>query len=157
EVHTYAGTSGAQTALLLRRWRHLLDAPVRWVGLSATLREAESFFTDLTGLRPDLVAEVTPSPDDMEYFGAEYQLILRGDPSSQAATLSTSLQAAMLVARMLDPSSSGPSQGRFGRRLFVFTDDLDVTHRLFDDLRDAEGYDRFGRPDPNRSPLAILR
>jgi len=157
EVHTYSGTSGAQAALLLRRWRHLLDAPIRWVGLSATLREASSFFGDLTGLRPDAVTEVTPAPDDMEFSGAEYQIILRSDPSSQAATLSTSIQAAMLVARNLDPSVPGPSQGRFGRRLFAFTDDLDVTHRLFDNLRDAEAYNRFGRPDGNRRPLASLR
>jgi hypothetical protein len=157
EVHTYSGASGAQAALLLRRCRYLIDAPLRWVGLSATLREAASFFSDLTGLRPDEVAEVTPAPDDMRYSGAEYQLILRTDPASQAATLSTSIQAAMLVGRMLDPTVPGPSLGRFGRRLFAFTDDLDVTHRLFDDLRDAEAYNRFGRADGGRLPLAALR
>jgi hypothetical protein len=110
QVHTYSGTCGAQAALVLRRWRHLLDALVRWVGLSATLRDAPAFFGDLTGLTSDIVAEVTPAADDMEFSGAEYQLVLRSDPSSQAATLSTSIQAAMLVARMLDPVTSGPSQ-----------------------------------------------
>src|SRR5262249_49526841 len=40
EVHTYSGTSGAQAALVLRRWRYLLSAPVKLVGLSATLRQA---------------------------------------------------------------------------------------------------------------------
>ena len=157
EVHTYAGTSGAQVALTLRRWRHLLGAPVRWVGLSATLRDAPSFFSELTGLWQDAIAEASPRPDDMDHAGAEYQLVLRGDPSSQAATLSTSIQASMLLARMLDPPGAAPSEGRFGRRLFAFTDDLDVTHRLFDDLRDAEAHDRFGRPNNNRTPLAALR
>jgi hypothetical protein len=71
--------------------------------------------------------------------------------------LSTSIQAAMLIARTLDPNENGYSSGVFGRRLFVFTDDLDVTNRLFDDLRDAESYDLFGRPDPTRQPLAALR
>ncbi len=157
EIHTYSGTSGAQAALLLRRWRHMLDSPVRWVGLSATLREASAFFADLTGLRPDAVVEVTPAAEDLDWAGAEYQLVLRADPSSQAATLSTSIQAAMLMARMLDGHAPGPSQGRVGRRLFAFTDDLDVTHRLFDDLRDAEAYDRFGRPDARRRTLSALR
>jgi hypothetical protein len=32
-----------------------------------------------------------------------------------------------------------------------------VLNRLFDDLRDAEGYDIFGRPDAARRPLAALR
>ena len=47
EVHTYQGTTGAQAALTLRRWRHLLAAPVGWVGLSATLRDAARFFARL--------------------------------------------------------------------------------------------------------------
>lgn len=157
EVHTYSGTSGAQAALLLRRWRHLVNTQVRWVGLSATLREANHFFADLTGLAPDRIMEITPQSGDMVSEGAEYQLLLRSDPASQAATLSTSIQAAMLIARMLDPKSGGPSNGRFGRRLFAFTDELDATHRLFDNLRDAEAYKPFGKPDPSRVPLAALR
>src|SRR5262249_38709466 len=62
-----------------------------------------------------------------------------------------------LLARLLDPPRRGRSEGRFGQRLFVFTDDLDVTNRLFDNLRDAEGYDLFGRADPHHLPLAVLR
>jgi superfamily II DNA or RNA helicase len=157
EIHTYSGTSGAQVALLLRRWRTLVDAPVKWAGLSATLREAEQFFADLTGLRPDQIAEVTPRIADLERWGADYQILLQTDPSSQAATLSTSIQGAMLIARMLDPVPNGPSNGRVGRRLFAFTDELDVTHRLYDDLRDAEAYDFFGRPNRDKKPLAQLR
>jgi len=66
----------------------------------------------------------------------------------------------MLLPRLLDPRPAGTrgvSNGRFGRRVFVFTDDLDITNRLFDDLRDAEAYDQFGNPDPARAPLAALR
>ena len=44
EVHTYAGVHGAQVALLLRRWRHSVRRPVTFAGLSATLRDAASFF-----------------------------------------------------------------------------------------------------------------
>lgn len=157
EVHTYSGTSGAQAAMVLRRWRHAVDTPIIWAGLSATLAEARRFFAELTGVREDRVEEVSPEPSEMETEGAEYQIILQGDPGSRASLLSTSIQAAMLVARTLDPDENGYSSGAFGRRLFVFTDDLDVTNRLFDDLRDAESYDLFGRPDPSRQPLAALR
>lgn len=156
EAHTYSGAAGAQAALTLRRWRFLAGGPVAWVGLSATLQEAPEFFGDLTGLDPSLVADITPLEDEMVEEGREYQVALRGDPAARASLLSTSIQAAMLIGRVLDPEDA-PSQRRFGRRLFAFTDDLDVTHRFFDDLRDAEAYDRFGRPDPARSPLASMR
>ncbi|SEH06422.1 protein DpdJ [Candidatus Venteria ishoeyi] len=157
EVHTYAGTSGAHAALVLRRWRHALNAPVTYVGLSATLLEAELFFSELTGLRPEKVIKVAPTDAAMMEESAEYQLILCGDPVSQTSLLSASIQTAMLMGRLLDPPNSNPSAGRYGKRLFAFTDDLDVTNRLFDSLRDAEAYDLFGRVDPNRQPLALLR
>mgnify|MGYP002716654907 CR=1 FL=1 len=156
EAHTYSSVSGAQAALTLRRWRSLVGGAVRWVGLSATLEQAQNFFADLTGLPAHRVTEVTPAEDDMTYEGREYQIALRGDPASRAALLSTSIQASMLLGRVLDPPE-GPSNGRFGRKLFAFTDDLDVTHRLFDNLRDAEGYNAFGRFDPTEGTLAALR
>lgn len=156
EAHTYSGVAGAQAALTLRRWRYLCGGPVSWVGLSATLDQARDFFADLTGLSPAAVTEVVPHEDEFEEEGREYQIALRGDPAARTSLLSTSIQAAMLVARFLDPAN-GRSERRFGRRLFAFTDDLDVNHRLFDNLRDAEAYNRFGRPDPQREPLANLR
>lgn len=157
EVHTYAGTGGAQAALTLRRWRHLLGAPVHWAGLSATLGDAARFFADLTGASTDRVVEISPTSDEFEEAGAEYQLVLRGDPASRASLLSTTIQTAMLVSRVLDPPGARAASGAFGRRAFLFTDDLDVTNRLFDDLRDAEAYTIFGNPDQNRLPLAALR
>jgi hypothetical protein len=155
EVHTYTGVSGAQAALTLRRWRHLVAAPVTYVGLSATLREAPQFFAELTGLDPGQVHEATPQA--MVEEGAEYQVLVRGDPASQTSLLSTSIQSLMLLARMLDPLRAGPSNGLFGSRVFAFTDNLDVINRLFDSLRDAEGLDLFGRPRPGAAPLAQLR
>lgn len=161
EVHTYNGTQGAHAAMVIRRWRHAaaLTGPI--VGLSATLRDSTRFFAELTGVDERSVAEVTPEPEEYEPHGMAYQLVLRGDPGARTSLLSTSIQAAMLLPRMLDPqtvnSAHGISIGRFGRRVFVFTDDLDITNRLFDDLRDAEAYDQFGNPDPGRSPLAALR
>ncbi len=119
--------------------------------------EAELFFSELTGLRPEKVAKIAPTDEAMTEESAEYQIILRGDPVSQTSLLSASIQTAMLMGRLLDPPNRNPSEGRYGKRLFAFTDDLDVTNRLFDSLRDAEAYDLFGRADPNRQPLAILR
>lgn len=162
EVHTYTGATGAQVALLLRRWRKLLGSPVAFVGLSATLEDAPRFFHELCGVPFERTVEITPDQDEMEEAAAEYQLALRGDPVSQTALLSTSIQSAILLCRMLDKEGAGAdgrgmSEGRFGRRLFVFTDDLDVTHRLYDDLHDAEAYTRFRKPDPASEPLAALR
>lgn len=137
EAHTYEGVSGAQAAMVFRRWRHGVGSPVRWVGLSATLRGGPAFFSQLTGVPESAVEEVTPAADEFEVRAAEYQLILRGDPLSQTSLLSTSIQTSFLLARLLDPETA-PSRGRAGERTFVFTDDLDVTNRLFHDLQDAE-------------------
>ncbi len=128
-----------------------------WAGLSATLPNAAQFFSDLTGVWIDNVATITPAAADMDHEGAEYHIILRSDPSSQAATLSTSIQTVMLLARMLDAPDQEQSAGRFGSKAFVFTDDLDVTHRLFDNLLDAEAYSAWRRLDTTRAPLAALR
>lgn len=138
EAHTYEGVSGAQAAMVFRRWRHGVGSPVRWVGLSATLLGAPRFFEQLTGVYESVISEVAPADDEFEQLAAEYQLILRGDPLSKSTLLSTSIQASFLLARLMDPEANGLSEGRAGNRAFVFTDDLDVTNRLYSDLNDAE-------------------
>jgi hypothetical protein len=48
----------------------------------------------------------------------------------------------------------------FGQRTFVFTDDLDVTNRLYFDLLSAEGRTSSGKPDMRNAPhggLAVIR
>lgn len=164
EVHTYEGRHGAQVAYLLRRWQRLVDQSLRFVGLSATLREAGAFFSALTGNYPNLVGEISPKSEELVAEGAEYMVALRGDPVSQSALLSTTIQTAMLLERCLDPKARTPtesqSNGAFGQRTFAFTDDLDVTNRLFFNLLDAEGRDSFGNPDMREAPnggLAVLR
>ena len=69
EVHTYEGTTGAQVAGVLRRWRHARRKPVHFVGLSATLREAAGFFADLTGLQPQSVTSIEPRVTDLDQRG----------------------------------------------------------------------------------------
>jgi hypothetical protein len=155
EVHTYEGSTGAHVAGVLRRWRHARRRPVHFVGLSATLKEAPSFFSALTGLGEHQVASIEPREEDLQYEGKEYLLALRSDPYSGAGVLSTTIQTAMLLMRALDPVGGGPSGGAFGQRVFAFTDDLDVTNRLFFDLLDAEGLNSWGQPE--KASLAALR
>jgi hypothetical protein len=159
EVHTYSGTSGAQTAYLLRRWRRRADCNPHFVGLSATLREAPQFFANLVGLAQPTVEEISVRADEATRSGIEHLLALRGNPASGTSLLSVTLQTAMLLSRTLDPRGSDASGGLYGRKTFLFTDDLDVTNRLFFDLRDAEGQDSFGRPLAARAggSLANLR
>lgn len=155
EIHTYSGTSGAQVAYLLRRWRMLMGSPATWVGLSATLANAASFFADLCGLRPESVTDVRPDPNDMVRKGSEYQLLLRGDPASQSALLSTTIQSLMLLRRILDENGTDPTL--YGTRVFAFLENLDLVNRLYRQLLSAEGRDPFGKPDPREHVLASLR
>ncbi len=168
EAHTYSGTSGAQAALTLSRWRYALgdSKPIRWVGLSATLPDAEGFFSTLTGVGRDEVTLVSPATMDLEEEGAEYQLVLRGDPAGRTSLLSTTIQTIMLMGRMADRKSTvpgittEPSNGVVGERGFVFADNLDVINRLYHNLADAEAY--FVRknklvPQSRKLPLASLR
>jgi hypothetical protein len=159
EVHTYTGTSGAQAALLLRRFQHALGTRVQFTGLSATLRGAAEFFGQLVGLRAGAVEEVSPRESELDLVpqSVEYVLALRGDPVSGTSLLSTSIQSAMLLRRVLDPSGPSPSEGLYGNRVFVFTDDLDVTNRLYNNLQDAEGLDSWNRPVAGGTVLASLR
>lgn len=157
EVHTYSGVSGAQNGMLIRRWRHLSGATPHFVGLSATLEQAARFMASLTGLEEHLVAEVSPTEDDMETEGAEYMLALRGDPASRSSLLSTTIQASMLTRRMLDNAAAPVSDGMYGTRSFVFTDDMDVINRLYFQLLDAEGRYSNGNINAKKEPLAMLR
>ncbi|MEU4517446.1 protein DpdJ [Amycolatopsis sp. NPDC024027] len=155
EVHTYSGTHGAQTGLLLRRWRHAVGRAMTFVGLSATLRDAGAFFAELVGLPVDSVTHIEPHSADMEEEGREYAIAVRSDPVSGASVLSTSIQTAMLFGRVLqaDDRQSSP----FGSTGFLFTDDLDVSNRLFNDLREAEGGQRRSGTPGRRPVLAGLR
>jgi len=160
EVHAYSGSSGAQVAFLLRRWRQMLRKPVAFVGLSATLKDGGRFFARLTGLSEGASLEIAPSTGDMIVEGAEYLLALRGDPVSRTALLSTTIQAGMLLSRMLDAPDRRKSEGILGERLFMFADNLDVINRMYFAMLDAEGRRSNGAPDMNNRPvggLAVLR
>jgi hypothetical protein len=159
EVHTYDGVHGAQVGNLIRRWRHLSGAHPHFVGLSATLADAVRFMADLTGIYQVNVEEVKPLPEDMTREGMEYLLALRGDAVSGKSLLSTSIQTAFLLSRLMEPMHShGREVKAYGKKVFAFTDDLDVTNRLYHSLMDAEGWARYGSPSDRRfGALANLR
>ena len=161
EVHTYEGTTGAQNAYLLRRLRKALGSEPIWAGLSATLTDGGEFFGRLVGVDPGKVTVVEPVPSELEESGAEYLVALRHNPHGSTGTLSTTIQAAMAMSRVLDPMTSNPfnppidSGGVAGNRLFTFTDKLDSTNRLYWDLLSAEGWDWPGRPQQGSTPLTL--
>jgi hypothetical protein len=166
EVHTYDGLTGAQNAYLLRRIRHLVRTPIVWVGLSATLTNAEDFMGQLVNMPPARIEVIRPTEEELKPFGAEYALALRHDPTRHTGVLSLTLQAAMLLGRVLDKSQRNvfqkgkSSKGIFGKRTFIFTDKLDVTNRMYVQLMDVEGWESNGKPKtPSSGPktLAHLR
>lgn len=157
EAHTYAGIHGAQVAYLLRRWRNAIGAPLHVCGLSATLEDAGEFFSTLVGLSTSAVEVILPHDEDLIEEGVEYQVALRGDPASGASLLSTTIQTVMLLRRALDSRIERRSDGLYGNRVFVFTDDLDVTNRLYHDLQDVEGRTAWGTPKRGGVVLASLR
>lgn len=157
EVHTYSGSSGAQAAFVLRRWQRAVRAPVHVVGLSATLEDASSFMSRFTGIPVERITEIHPADAELEARGMEYMLALRGNPMSGTALLSSSIEALMLLRRILDQPNGVPSGDAYGSRVFAFTDDLDVTNRLYFNLLDAEGRTFDDRPRPGRESLANLR
>lgn len=162
EVHLYSGSYGAQVAYLLRRWWAASGRRSTFVGLSATISDGKAFFAQLTGLAEAVMEEIKPLEEEIVEEGAEYMLALRGDPVSQTALLSTTIQTLMLGARLLDPANRfhPRSMPFFGWRAFAFTDQLDATNRLFKNLLDAEGRYSNGKENFNKHPdggLARLR
>ncbi len=143
EVHIYHGVTGANVSYVLRRWRRLAQeyhphAGIHFAGLSATLPNAETFFSQLVGIDKMGIRYITPRDNEMDEEGAEYNLVLRGDPFSATALLSSTVQVAMLMGRMLDPLDVAVSRGSWGSKIFGFTDKLDLINRWFHIEQDAE-------------------
>ena len=160
EIHLNEGIHGAQVGYLLRRWRnargHRPEHSLCIVGLSATLTQAEAFFSRLTGIPPRRVTYITPADQDLVKEGLEYNVVLKGDPLSGTTLLSTSVRAAMLLCRVLDPLGTDISGGTYGQRAFAFSDKLDVINRWYHIEKEVENpvepYSRFlyvprGTPD----------
>jgi hypothetical protein len=180
EVHTYEGIAGAQAAWVLRRWKYWVHSgkkakPPHFVGLSATLKEAPEHMGRMCGIYPDRVADFAPRPGigidgEMEAEGQEYDLAIKGDPSSGTALLSTSIQTAMLLTRLLTPRNhvvpmpAPPIRADIFhlKKAFGFTDNLDSLNRWFSNMRDAErqrlaGLRNMPNPLPDQPILRRMR
>ena len=143
EVHIYNGSTGAQVAYVLRRWRQMVrifapEGRIHFVGLSATLTKPAEFFSKLTGVPERYTTYITPSEDELVSEGMEYNVVLRGDPVSATALLSTTVQSAMLLGRMLDPLQEDVSRGAWGKKIYGFSDKMDTVTRWYHIERDAE-------------------
>ena len=152
EVHAHEGLSGAQVAWVLRRWRHWARLKsLHVVGLSATLRDAPHHLARVASLAPANVEEFRPRPGlgdagELEAEGGEYSLAVKGDPAAGASLLGTSIQAGMLLSRLLTPRTQGASGAAapirpeefYRKKVFGFSDNLDSVNRWFSDMSDAE-------------------
>lgn len=143
EVHIYNGAGGAHVSYVLRRWRNLvrLHSPkyaVQFVGLSATLTNPQLFFANLSGVPENATTYITPEDQDLISEGIEYNLVLRGDPISATALLSATVQASMLLGRVLDPLNKAVSRKAWGSKIFGFTDKMDVINRWYHIQKDTE-------------------
>jgi hypothetical protein len=159
EVHAYEGLTGAQVPWILRRLAHWTkpwrrDRQVHYVGLSATLRSAPEHLAVLTGVQVTRIEEIAPRDTDEERSieGQEYNVTLKAHPGSGAGVLSTSIQTAMLGARLLTPVAAQPMRKAefdpaifYGQKVFGFTDNLDVVNRWLPDLKSAEQVLRLAR------------
>lgn len=151
EIHLNEGIHGSQVAYLLRRWRFARHAAPQnslcIVGLSATVTQAESFFARLTGVPSVHVTYIAPEESELVKEGIEYNIVLKGDPLSGTTLLSTSVRAAMLLCRILDPLHRDVSHQTYGQRVFAFSDKLDVINRWYHIEREVENakepYSRF--------------
>jgi len=157
EVHTYNSSHGAQVAFLIRRLKELIKAKMTFVGLSATLIDGGRFFSRLINIDEHWINLISPKPSEFDTKGSEYLIALKGDPISKSAILSTTIQTNMLLSRMLDSYNSPKSKGFYGQKIFVFTDDMDVTNRLYHQILDSEGRNDFGNEVAGKIPLAQLR
>lgn len=156
EVHTYEGIAGAQAAWVLRRWKYWIHSGAKaksahFVGLSATLKQAPEHMGRICGINPYRIAEFSPmqgfgQDGEMQSEGQEYNIAIKGDPASGTALLSTSIQTAMLMARLLTPRNHVVLNPAplirpdlfYLKKVFGFTDNLDSLNRWFSNMRDAE-------------------
>jgi hypothetical protein len=171
-----AHTEGAQFSWILGRWRVAARCPaLHVVGLSATLRDATGHLAKVAGLLVQNVKEFhpiensDPTSTEIETESIEYNLAVKGNASSGASLLATSIQSAMLGTRLLTPrhvptgiandNKVGDATDYYGRKAFGFTDNLDSLNRWFADLSDAETKKRLARfrATASTNDAAVLR
>ena len=85
--------------------------------------------------------KIEPIEDtDYEYEGAEYQLVLRGNPVSNIIIINNDPNCYAYSSVLTKCQEQKIQNVKFGSRTFVFADKLDGINRLLDDIMDAEAY-----------------
>ena len=151
EIHLYDSAHGAQVGMLLRRLRHRIGVAMAtvshdWrhplvIGMSATIGAPGKFWSELSGLPPHLVSEITPLPNDFEAGrGREYFLFIRPENYSRGkfnGDASVAIQAIMSVAHNM--RRRGPSDEALAKhRTLVFQDSISRLKKLTVEFHDAE-------------------
>jgi hypothetical protein len=172
EIHLYDTTHGAQIGMLIRRLRQRLframapGAAGGWrfplvIGMSATIGNAQAFWSELSGLERELVVPLIPRPADLELAqGREYFLFVRPETYSRGWVVgdaSVAIQAIMVLAHNL--RRRGPEGGEPPRhRTLVFQDSISKVKKLALEFTDAEGNRFLARlrlaPPGGAAPLA---
>ncbi len=167
EIHLQSSTKGSQIALLLRRLMARLKRGAKghaspnfmFVGLSATIAQPKSFFSDLTGLTKSAISVVEPQSEEMKKIGSERFIFVRAEQEQDTAVISTLLQTCMAVIHNMPlPSSQEQTDGIARYKTFGFAQSLDIVGRWLYQLVDAERMNqdnqnaRAGQP-PERWPI----
>lgn len=153
EIHLYDTIHGAQIGMLLRRLRHRIgvalqvDRADEWafplvIGMSATIGTPLAFWSRLSGLPTDLVAEFSPNQEqDLEAAqGREYFLFIRPETYSRGRHVgdaAAAIQSIMAVAHNMvrrGPAGDQPPK----HRSLVFQDSISKVKKLTIEFRDAE-------------------
>jgi hypothetical protein len=151
EIHLYDTTHGAQIGMLIRRLRQRLframsAAADGWrfplvIGMSATIGNAKAFWSELSGLAPELVVPLTPRPEDLEPAqGREYFLFIRPETYSRGKLVgdaSVAIQSIMSLAHNLR-RRNGEGDGAPKHRTLVFQDSISKVKKLALEFHDAE-------------------
>ena len=150
EIHLYDTTHGAQVGMLLRRLRHRLVQALSAggqrrdplvIGMSATIGNAQAFWSKLSGLPLGQVTPIAPAEEDLEAAqGREYFLFIRPETYSRGNIVgdaSVAIQSIMAIAHNL--RRRGPDEGDPPKhRSLVFQDSISKVKKLAVEFRDAE-------------------
>jgi hypothetical protein len=174
EIHLYDTVHGAQIGMLIRRLRHRLiramhgqDGGWRFplvLGMSATIGNAQAFWSELSGMPEALITPILPEEEDLEAAqGREYFLFIRPETYSRGKLVgdaSVAIQTIMTLAHTL--RRRAPHEGEPAKhRSLVFQDSISKVRKLALEFTDAEtnrflARFRLKRPmsggDPQASP-----
>ena len=75
------------------------------------LKNAKEHISNVACIKEDRIVEYSPTQDELNIEGREYNILVKGDASSGSSLLGTSIQTALLYTRLQTPRSSEYPQG----------------------------------------------